>query len=222
MSYDKYPIGPYDTIRQDEKRADKADYPKICDYLQKINYSINDLNDEIPCLTKTERKDIVYVISLIDWIIEAFVACKNAIREVVIENFSFSKQRELNKAYEYFKALRSFVVAHPLSTNKHKNYGFDGNFICIDIAGWNPVLDTFYPAKYYYHLDYDGIHNGIKDTSDDIILRSYSGKKDNWRFSRSVTCKMRDIYHVAELYIDGIYELNKYLSKQKKAMYEGK
>lgn len=212
----------HDAIQKRWILKDKADYPKICDYLQKINYSINDLNDEIPCLTKTERKDIVYVISLIDWIIEAFVACKNAIREVVIENFSFSKQGELNKAYKYFKALRSFVVAHPLSTNKHKNYGFDGDFICIDIAGWNSVIDTFYPEIYYYHLDYDGIHDGVKEAEDDIILRSYSGKKDNWRFSRSVTCKMKDIYHVAELYIDRIYELNKYLSKQKKAMYEGK
>ena len=209
----------HDAIQKRWILKDKADYPKICDYLQKINYSINDLNDEIPCLTKTERKDIVYVISLIDGIIEAFVACKNAIREVVIENFSFSKQGELNKAYEYFKALRSFVVAHPLSTNRHKKYGFDGDFICIDIARWNPILDTLYPEKYYYHLDYDGIHNGIKDTSDDIILRSYSSKEDNWQFSRSITCKVKDIYHVAELYIDELYELNVYLSHQKKSMY---
>ena len=197
---------------------DKADFPKICDYLQKID----DLNDEIPCFSNAKRKDIVYIISLIDWIIEAFAACRKAIREVVIENFNFSKQEELNKACEYFKALRSFVVAHPLSTNRHKNYGFDGDFICIDIARWNPILDTFYPEKYYYHLDYDGIYAGGKDTTDDIILRSYSSKEDNWQFSRSITCKMKDVYHVAELYIDEIQELNKYLSNQKKAMYEGK
>ena len=28
---------------------DKADFSKICDYLQKINYSINYLNGEIAC-----------------------------------------------------------------------------------------------------------------------------------------------------------------------------
>ena len=198
---------------------DKADFPKICDYLQKINYSIHDLNDEISCLPNMESKDVVYIISLIDWIIEAFVACKKAIREVVIENFIFSKQEELNKAYEYFKVLRSFVVAHPLSTNRHERYGFDGTFICIDIAKWNNIRDIFYPERYYNHLSFNGLQKGVKDTTDDIVLRSYSSEEDNWRFSRSITCKMKDIYHVAELYVDEIQELNKYLSKQKMSMY---
>lgn len=209
----------YSAMRRRWILKDKADLQKICDYLQKINYSIDDLNGEVSCLPNADRKDIVYIISLIDQIIEAFSACKKAIREVVIENFNFSKQEELNKAREYFRALRSFVVAHPLSTNRHKNYGFDGDFICIDIASWNPVFDMFYPEKYYYHLDFDGIHNGVKDTADDVILRSYSSKEDNWQFSRSITCNMKDIYHVAELYIDEIQELNKYLSKQKRSMY---
>ena len=35
---------------------------------------------------------------------------------------------------DYIKALRSFVVAHPLSTSRHSKYGLDGNYICVDIA----------------------------------------------------------------------------------------
>ena len=44
-------------------------YHKVCDYLQKINYSIQDLNGEIECLSKISAKEIIYIISLVDWII---------------------------------------------------------------------------------------------------------------------------------------------------------
>ena len=44
---------------------DKTDFPKICDYLQKINYSINDLNCEIDCLSEIKSKDVIYILSLV-------------------------------------------------------------------------------------------------------------------------------------------------------------
>ena len=56
----------YSAMRRRWILKDKADLQKICDYLQKINYSIDDLNGEVSCLPNSDRKDIVYIISLID------------------------------------------------------------------------------------------------------------------------------------------------------------
>lgn len=209
----------HDSIQKRWILKDKRYFSRMCDYLQKINYSIDDLNEEIQYLSNFKSKDIVYIISLIDWIIEAFNACRQLIREDVINNYSYSKQTELKTATNYFKALRSYIVAHPLSTDRHGKYGLDGNFICIDIAKWNPIIDCLYPDEYFYHLGYDGLQEKVKLQTDNILLRSYSEKEDGMRFSRSITCNIKDIYHVAELYIDSLYELNIYLSHQKKSMY---
>lgn len=45
----------------------KENYFIVCDYLQKINYSIQDIN----CELKNEQfkmKEIVYIVVLVDWI----------------------------------------------------------------------------------------------------------------------------------------------------------
>ena len=208
-----------DSIQKRWILEDKNYFSKMCDVLQKINYSICDLNDEMQYFSDFKPKDIIYIISLIDWIVEAFDACKKLIRKDIISNYSYSKQDELEVATKFFKALRSYVVAHPLSTDRHGKYGLDGNFICIDIAKWDPIIDCFHPDEYFYHLGYDGLQEKVKLQTDNILLRSYSDKEDGMRFSRSITCNIKDIYHVAELYIDSLYELNIYLSHQKKSMY---
>ena len=48
-----------------------------CDYLQKINYCIQDLNSEIGSLSNPSMKEVVFVIVLIDWICEAVDVCPN-------------------------------------------------------------------------------------------------------------------------------------------------
>lgn len=197
------------------------EYHKVCDFLQKINYSIQDLNSEIDCLNKLTAKEIIYIISLVDWIVESYNATIKAIKIEVIKGYVYSKQEELKKARAYLKALRSFVVAHPLSTNQHKDFGFDGNFICIDISAGNTRLFTLLHEhlEYFYHLDYDGMKEKTIDKSDNFYLRSYSEKDDGAKFSREIGSKVELIYRVAELYVDALYELDKYLSKQKKANY---
>lgn len=194
-------------------------YHKVCNYLQKINYSIQDLNSEIECLSKISAKEIIYIISLVDWIIESFNAIMKALKSIIIENYSYARSSELNKAKAYLKALRSFVVAHPLSTNRHKEFGFDGNFICIDIT---PRIGPIFALlnnhlEYFYHLDYDGLKEKIYDNTDDFYLRSYSEKDDGMKFSRVIGSKIGYLYRVAELYVNALYALDDYLSEQKKA-----
>lgn len=196
-------------------------YHKVCDYLQKINYSIQDLNGEIECLSKISAKEIIYIISLVDWIIESFNAIKKGLKEVIVKDFVYLKSAEMDNATAYLKALRSFVVAHPLSTNRHKEFGFDGNFICIDITSSIGPLYVLLNnhLEYFYHLDYEGLKEKTFDETDDFYLRSYSEKDAGMRFSREIGSKIGYVYRVAELYVDASYELDKYLAKQKKLRY---
>ena len=53
--------------------GDTYNYSRICDYIQKINYCIQDLNNEIEALAEPTMKEVVYVIVLVDWICEAIL-----------------------------------------------------------------------------------------------------------------------------------------------------
>jgi hypothetical protein len=210
-----------DEIRRLEKRGiykrcllkSKEDYSKMCDYMQKINYCIQDLNSELPNIAELSNKSIVYIITLVTWISEAMYGMRQLYRKDILKGFSYEKEDELKMGYEYIRALRSFVVAHPLTTTDHSNYGMDGSLICVDIRFSLPT-SSFLDEKYFSYLDYSGYHKGKKLDSD-FYLYGYSKEIENMEFSVYIGCSMRDIYHVAELYIDKLYALDKYFAKQK-------
>lgn len=221
MSNNISEINNLNNIRRLEKRGiykrvllrSKEDYSKMCDYMQKINYCIQDLNSELPNMANLNNKAIVYIITLVTWISEAMYGMRQLYRKDIIKGFAYKKEEELKKGYEYIRALRSFVVAHPLTTTDHSNYGMDGSLICVDIRTAIPTA-SFLADKYFSYLDYDGYHKGKKLDSD-FYLYGYSKEIENMEFSVYIGCSMSDIYHVAELYIDKLYALDKYLSKQK-------
>lgn len=208
-------------IRRLEKRGiykrcllkSKEDYSKMCDYMQKINYCIQDLNSELPNIAELSNKSIIYIITLVTWISEAMYGIRQLYRNDILEGFSYEKEDELKKGYEYIRALRSFVVAHPLTTTDHSAYGMDGSLICVDIRFSLPT-SPFLDEKYFSYLDYEGYHKG-KKLDFDFYLYGYSKEIVNMEFSVYIGCSMSDIYHVAELYIDKLYALDKYLAKQK-------
>ena len=194
----------------------------LCGFLQKINFCIQDLNGEIDQLDNLCTKDILYIIVLTTWVQEAVDRVFDLYRAEVLSGFSFDKEEELKKANQYIKAIRSFSVAHPLSTDRHEKYGFDGNFICVDIYLTSNV--SHFPLMRLlqrYHLDFDGIHDYI-DSSDDFYLHCYSKKDDNMQFFRDIGCSISDIYQVAELYLSKLYALDRYLKRQKMLDYKGK
>ena len=51
----------------------KEDFMKVCDYMQKINYSIQDLNNLKNDLTTFHPKNVIYSIVLVDWIVETSI-----------------------------------------------------------------------------------------------------------------------------------------------------
>ena len=50
--------------------GNKDSYYRSCDYLQKINYCIQDLNREFHNLSDKTMKELVFIIVLVDWICE--------------------------------------------------------------------------------------------------------------------------------------------------------
>lgn len=115
------------------------------------------------------------------------------------------------------RAIRSFVVAHPLNTNRHKEYGFDGDFICVDVRHKTSLLmkaDAM--AKDWYHLSIDGMQENGIDIASDFVLYAYSEQIDGNQFYKIIGANFSDLYYAARLQIENLYELDRRLSKLKK------
>lgn len=196
---------------------DKKDSSKVGDFLQKINYSIQDLNSEIKNLSDFKIKDIVFIVVLSTWIQEATNSLFSLYKDEILKNFVFSKEKELKCKEDYLKALRSFVVAHPLKTNRHEKLGLDGDFICVDIRTKRKSF-VLLGEEYFYHMSFDGISKIYSD-KDDFYLYVYSKREDHMKFSRYIGCSINDIFSISSLFIEKIYAFEKYLNKQKKKYY---
>lgn len=187
----------------------------IGDVLQKINYSISDLNEEIKTYTPS-AKNVVYQIVLSMWILEGAESLLSIFRDDVVKNFTYDNQN-YDEASKYIKALRSFVVAHPLNTNRHKKYGFDGDFVCTDIYTNKKSALAFVKEDRLFKIDLEGVNNCNPENCDsDYFLKVYSKRKDNSNFYEIISCSFRDLYSSVNCLIDYIDALDKYLQKTKK------
>lgn len=186
----------------------------VDDCLQKINYCIQDLNQELTCIDDLSIKNIVYIITLVAWISEAMPNLRGRYRDVVMKGFRYSREDELKQAYNYLMALRSFAVAHPLETDRHPDYGMDGSLICIDIVLPHKSL-SLHPDEHFRTLNHTGLHKE-KPLNADFYLQAYSREIEHEVHPVFIGCTLSDIYHVAELYIDKLYALDRYLRKTTK------
>ena len=141
------------------------------DYLQKVCVSIMDLNSEMKYLDKPEIKDIVFIITLVCWICEAKKSIYDKLRDEVKEHIKLEEDEELKKANEYMKALRSFVIAHPLKTNRHDKFGMDGDLICVDFrSADDPICKLNDDPTFWFSLDIEGLHENATDEQSDFNL----------------------------------------------------
>lgn len=198
---------------------DIASYYRGINCLKKIKYCIDDLNQEIKFLTNNPIKEVVFIISLVDWILDAYNLICRLLKPDVIKSFIYLNE-EAKQAEEYFKAIRSFVVAHPFSTNRHPQYGLDGDMICLDIIRKDSPLVNMQPNnKNWLYIGIGQTQQYGKDIPHDFILVFYSKKIDESRFHKYMGASYCDLYEVTKLYIDKLQALDKYLSKQKRTNY---
>ena len=195
----------------------KDNYFRSCDYFQKINYNIQDLNAEIKNLSTPSMKDVIFVIALIDWICEAVKSIQEILRQDVLSGFIHNDDEEVKKAEKYFKAIRSFVVAHPLNTSRHKDYGLDGDLICVDVRSKiSPIISTYSSNADWFFLGINGFQENAKNVSADFVLCGYSQKTDKMQYSKFIGANFSDLYYVANLQVEKLYALDKYLGKLRK------
>ena len=198
---------------------DKNDYDKLCDYYQKINYSVQDLNNELDNLEIINMKSIIYITVLMDWIWEASESIKRLVRKDVKKSYLYNEAAEWKRAKAYHKAFRSYVVAHPLTTDRHKQYGLDGSFICVDIRPTSNVVSLpFCPEELFYRLTFMGMQNHKKELADDFCLMSYSSA-DNMQYFKYITCNIKDLEKTTQICLDELKAFEKYISKQKRKDY---
>lgn len=199
---------------------DMESYWRGMDCVQKINYSIQDLNNEVSSLSERPMKEVVFVISLVDWICDALASILKLLRPDIVASFQYKNEESSKKVKGYFKAIRSFVVAHPLNTTRHKEYGLDGDMICIDIRSKEYTLVSLLPnSASWFHLGFDGLQQYAKDIPYDFILMFYSQKMDQMNYFKYMSASYSDLYEVARVQIDKLYALDKYLARQKRADY---
>ena len=65
--------------------GNKDSYYRSCDYLQKINYCIQDLNREFHNLSDKTMKELVFIIVLVDWICEAYTELPKILRKDIVD-----------------------------------------------------------------------------------------------------------------------------------------
>lgn len=195
---------------------DKKSMMFAFDYLQKIKFSIQDLNKDLSELI-IDNKSVVFIISCIDWIDSGLNNFKKTIKDGIINEYKFSNQTKYKLMNNYFKTVRSFIVAHPLETNRHKDLGFDGTYICTDIYSKENSLGVLLfnnKSEVCKSLTFYGLDDF--DERCDIILKTYSKKFYDGNYSMYIGIKLENIIDYCQLCIDELYDIDRFLSKQKK------
>lgn len=190
-------------------------YHYQCDVMQKIGYTINDLNDLLDNIDKTSQKDVVYIVMLASWIQEAVKSLFACYPKEICKNFVYADEDLLNEGRQYLEAIRSFICAHPLKTNRHPEYGLDGTEICVDIRFETKMQSIFGIDKHRY-IDFEGIHNGKNDKCDFYLYCYSKESKKKLEFANYIGCSYSDIYEVADLYIKKVIYFDSYLNKLKR------
>lgn len=203
---------------------DRLNFELAHDYLQKINFSIQDINDLLKSYCQIgKRTDIILLIVMVNWIVDSIWRYKTCLLPGLLDDFHFSDQETLCKSFYFIKGIRSFIIAHPLNTEKHAKFGFDGDTICIDLRVRKPILCD-YLCNYRSNIRRTGL-NGIEtyesEQADDFYLYVYS-KRANAEFFELLVINLNEILQVARKYIQQLYEIDCHLSRLKKKNYVAK
>lgn len=202
-------------IRKKWPRKDPDHHELMSDLILKVNYSIQDFNATIKDGFSPNIKDTVFLVVLATWIKDAYWQINYAcLKEVIRAKFEFSRQNELTEARNYLEAVRSIVIAHPLNSTRHEGYGFgpEGR-ICIDVRR-KSLLDS-YPGAVIYRITTKGFEetDSVKDIEIALMTcRRTQTEKGKLHFERCCL-DMRDIRNSTQIYIDALYELDRYLGR---------
>ena len=145
------------------------------------------------------------MILLANWIKDTFNLLFDLFKKPLIIPF---KKSDLNVEKDYLEAIRSFVVAHPMKTTRHKKFNFDGSFICSDILMEDRYFFEFMNDKNIFNIDLNGLNEGRSKF--DYLLKVYS-KENNMRFFKYNRCSFEDLTYCVSKYIDELLNFARFL-----------
>lgn len=176
----------------------KDDNSFVSSVIQKLNWNIDDFNSLFSNIKS--RKDIVYIIVLGDWIVESCNCIYKSYKKYT-NGFVYSrKEEDFDESNKRFKAIRSFIVAHPLNTDRHSEFGYDGEKKCIDI-----ILKLSGVDKAFFNYDRPNADFYLSYYADDA---KSAYKNEGHDYS--------EIYRVVYYNVERMLEFEKYLSRIRK------
>ena len=175
----------------------KDDNSFVSSVIQKLNWNIDDFNALFSNIKS--RKDIVYIIALGDWIVESCNCIYKSYKKYT-NGFVYSRKEDFDESNKRFKAIRSFIVAHPLNTDRHSEFGYDGEKKCIDI-----ILKLSGVDKAFFNYDRPDADFYLSYYGDDAKC---AYKNEGHDYS--------EIYDVVYQNVERMLEFEKYLSKIRK------
>ena len=192
----------------------KDDFNKLLNYFEKLKWTIEDFNEEFTLKEQWEHKDIVFVLTATAWIWDITKKITELYDPDILCEFEYKNKEIFESCNSYLRAIRSFTIAHPLGTTQCKKYGFDGDWICIDIRTSKSIDYFQFNNEYIYHLNINGLeHKYCK--KDDIFLHAYSNKDGEYKYFRKIGMSSKDLIMITKIAIDKLVKLNTYLSQQK-------
>ena len=196
----------------------KEKHSLLCDCLEHICYAVKDINalleisqQQIVNCKYPQNVKFICIIVYVSWIQENIKIINTCLEEYATEGFSF----DLKEIKDYMRALRSFTVAHPFSTDRHEEYGFDGTLRCADIRLPNEYYFPILGREDKFFLSKDSKLVPWQNQKVDYWLFVYNENKYKNKFKQYIGIDIDDIISVANIYIDYIYCLDKHLSKIK-------
>lgn len=190
-------------------------YSLSVEFLAKVNNCITDLNSEIDGLSELSMKDVVYIAVLINWLSDAVYEIRELLPTHMKEKVP-KPDANMVKVVEFLKAVRSFIIAHPLHTDRHEKYKLDGTLICVDVRGPISEFDkAFARGIECFYFGLDGMEESTMDMDSDFHLLAYDKKSDGGLLYKYIHLKLDDLFYAANCRIKYLEDLDKELSKLK-------
>lgn len=149
------------------------------------------------------------MIMLANWIKDTIDLLFKTYKKGIVEGFQY---KSLSNEKAYLEAIRSFVVAHPMRTDRHKKFSLDGRFICNDIMIEDRYLMPFMKDDSIFTITIDGLIEGKGEY--DYLLKVYS-MGDDMKYFKYICCSIDDISKCISSYIEMLYTFSRYLGKLK-------
>ena len=198
----------------------------IYGYMAKIKFSITDANmilDAIERGDEIQRQDVVFLVVALSWIQDCYERIERCLKQELKPEYT----EEFEKSKRFLKAIRSFLVAHPMGTDRHEKLGLDGDLNCADIRPENSrnyIKERF--SIGYFSLEENGLseiqedNQRVQEKIHQIIsqekvfyVRVYSQKYDKEKSDKYIIFPYRDLCIAANMYIQQIHVIDKAIKK---------